>query len=112
MLTILTPAVFLGIVLALLAVVGAFVFSRAGQSFEDDTDTMPDLIEKVSFSLGVFTILLLNQYRSRMIENQPIDNDRLLPGSGKTHTLEAIVSVARQRSNIPSVIDQVGDIFS
>lgn len=112
MMTMLTPAIVLGIVLASLAFLGALVFSRVAQSSEDDVDTMTGLIEKLHFSLGVFTEPLLNQYRTRMIENQPIDNDRLLHGNGKTHTLEAIACVAQQRSDIPSVIDQVGDIFS
>lgn len=112
MMTMLTPAIFLGITLALLAFLGAFVLSRAEQSSEDDVDAMTGLIEKLSFSLGVFTEQLLNQYRTRMIESQPIDNDRLLHGNGKTHTLEAIACIAQQRSDIPSVIEQVGDIFS
>lgn len=61
---------------------------------------------------SVFTAELLDSYRAKMVSRQPIDNDRILPGSGKTHTLMAIGTVVDSEMSIPSVLDQVGDVFS
>lgn len=66
-----------------------------------------------SLIVGIFSNQLLASYREKMISSQPIDNDRILPGDGKEHTLSIIAAVAGGvNHSIPSVIDQVGDIFS
>lgn len=59
----------------------------------------------------VFTAEQLDHYREKMISHQPIDNDRILPGSGKAHTLRAIDAVANSGTPIPAVVEQVGDVF-
>lgn len=74
------------------------------------------LSEKVAEVVGlaidcVFTVEQLDHYREKMISHQPIDNDRILPGSGKDHTLKAIDTVANGQTPIPSVVEQVGDVF-
>ena len=68
-----------------------------------------------SLIVGIFSNQLLASYREKMISSQPIDNDRILPGDGKEHTLSIIAAVTvagGANHSIPSVIDQVGDIFS
>lgn len=56
--------------------------------------------------------ILLKNYRKRMIGQQPFDNDRILPGRGKTHTLSVIAEVIDNKCQTLPVITQVGDIFS
>lgn len=52
-------------------------------------------------------------YVSKMIEQQPRDNDRLLPGGGKNHALEAMVAtISLDRTDTLTVLQQVGDVFS
>lgn len=54
----------------------------------------------------------INRYRERMIASQPMNNSRILPGSGKTHTLSVIATVAATKTPMPTVLEQVGDTFS
>lgn len=69
-------------------------------------------IEDIISKTISFTTEMLASYRQRMICSQPIDNDRILPGRGKNHTLNCIASVTEQGSPIPSVIGLIGDTFS
>lgn len=80
------------------------------QSVKDAQRGFSALICKLT--VGMFSNQLLNNYRGKMISSQPIDNDRILPGYGKTHTLSAIAAVGKASHPVPAIIDQVGDIFS
>lgn len=52
-------------------------------------------------------------YVKRMTERQPKDNDRLLPGGGKNHALEAMVSATSlEQIDEITVLQQIGDVFS
>lgn len=105
--------IFIALVLAFAAIVCAFIFYRFGDTEANSISL--DLMEKIKhlkFSIGLFTAELLGQYTTKMIENQPFDNDRLLPGTGKNHTLEVIARMSDKQNDIPSVFNQIGDIFS
>lgn len=80
------------------------------QSVKNTQEDFSALISKLT--VGMFSDQLLDSYREKMISSQPIDNDRILPGYGKTHTLSAIAAVGDEKHPVPAVIDQVGDIFS
>lgn len=73
---------------------------------EDISAPMSQVIQTI-----FFTSKLLEKYRKKMILCQPIENDRILPGTGKTHTLVAIDLVVDAKVAVPAVLDQVGDIF-
>lgn len=61
----------------------------------------------------VFSETARLSYADRMANMQPADNDRILEGNGKNHSLEAMSSVVTKGSTrVVSVLDQVGDIFS
>lgn len=116
----------LGLTVSLVATVSAFAAERAGRkknsrssmcmciSREEDGRKKggPAPAQNTPSGCVSFSQAQLHMYRDRMISTQPIDNDRILPGYGKTHTLSAIAEVARQACPIPTAIEQVGDVFS
>lgn len=77
---------------------------------ENNTSIVMPVYNTVYSSL--FSENLLSRYRKKMIFCQPIKNNRILPGSGKDHTLTVISSVVNSKVVMPTVLEQVGDIFS
>lgn len=59
---------------------------------------------------SLFPEHLCLRYSIHMRDSQPFDNDRILNGRGKKHTLELMVSVSA--NDVPSILEQIGDVFS
>lgn len=108
-------ATVMAIIAAFVAILAAAITIQIEKTlgFKQKTIMLSENVAEVTGQIirHVFTPDLLNHYRDKMISCQPIDNDRILPGSGKAHTLTAIGVVANGEILIPSVLEQVGDIF-
>lgn len=104
-----------GCILALLLIAAILAF-RAPIS-RTSVNTIPNTIVNTAMAVTVtvltFPKVALQRYAERMATAQPIFNDRLLDGDGKTHTLNALVSaVSSDDCSVISVLHQVGDTFS
>lgn len=104
-----------GCILCLLLVVAVLAFCApiSKTSVKNVATSIVNAATAVTATVLRFPEYLLEQYAKRMATVQPIENDRLLEGRGKNHTLDAIASVATSyNSSVISVLDQIGDIFS
>lgn len=106
----------LGCVASLVAVIASLITNKVEKrTRERQAQKIPEIEKKLELLHPIptpFEEEQLNCYRERMIALQPIDNSRILPGSGKTHTLSVIAAIATTKTPIPTVLEQVGDTFS
>lgn len=76
-------------------------------------DHVVSQVSSIAVTVLKFSEQARQKYAERMANAQPVFNDRLLPGEGKNHALDAMVAaVASDSSAVLSVLQQVGDTFS
>lgn len=101
------------LVLLLIAAILAFRVPVSSASVNTISKTIVNTAIAATVTVLAFPKAALQKYAERMATAQPIFNDRLLEGEGKTHTLNALASaVSSDDCSVISVLQQVGDTFS
>lgn len=101
------------LVLLLIAAILAFRVPVSSASVNTISKTIVNTAIVATVTVLTFPKAALQKYAERMATAQPIFNDRLLEGEGKTHTLNALASaVSSDDCSVISVLQQVGDTFS
>lgn len=104
-----------GCILALLLIAAILAFCVPVSNASVNTTCISVVNSAITATVTVLTFPkdALEKYAERMATAQPIFNDRLLEGEGKTHTLNALVrAVSSDDNSVISVLRQVGDTFS